>query len=61
MATGELAAPSLAALARGLQAGAGMAARCKRGKRAVGLDASQGRPWDGWHHPRALALGAMGC
>ena len=51
-----LAAPWLADLARGITAGACIAASCKRGKRAVGMDASQGRPGQGWQPHRALSL-----
>ena len=52
-------APSLGELARGSKAGAGIAASCKRGKGEAGMDAYQGRPWQGWHHPMAWALRAV--
>jgi len=56
---GELAAPSLSALARVMKAGAGLAASCKRGTGEVGMDAYQVRTWHGWHHHMALSLIAV--
>ena len=55
----ELEEPSLAEVARGITAGVCMEASCQRGKSAVGMDASQVRTWDGWHHHMALALLAV--
>jgi hypothetical protein len=55
----ELAEPSLAELARVIKAGACIEASCKRGKSEVGMDASQGRTWEGWHHHMALSLMAV--
>ncbi len=55
----ELQEAALTALARVSQAGTCMEASCKRGKGAGGLDAYQGRPWQGWHHPIALSLMAV--
>ena len=54
--TSELEAPSLAALARVIQAGVCLAASVQRGKGEAGLDAYQGRPWEGWHHHMTLTL-----
>ena len=56
---GELAAPSLAELARVIKAGACIAARFKRGKGEAGMDAYQVRTWQGWHHHMALSLIAV--
>jgi hypothetical protein len=55
----ELAEPSLAELARVLKAGVGIEASCKRGKGEAGMDASQVRTWEGWHHHMALSLIAV--
>src|SRR6266699_2845053 len=55
----ELQEPSLAELARVIKAGAGIEASFKRGKGEVGMDAYQGRTWEGWHHHMALSLMAM--
>lgn len=51
--------PSQAAVARGIKAGTCRDASGKRGQGEVGMDASQGRTWPGWHHPRALSLMAV--
>jgi len=51
--------PSLGELARVIKAGAGIEASFKRGKGEVGMDAYQGRTWEGWHHHMALSLMAM--
>ena len=53
VAAGERAAPSRAAWARVIKAGACMEARGKRGQGAGGMDEYQVRPWQGWHHPMA--------
>src|SRR5215470_8085772 len=55
----ELEEPSLAELARVIKAGAGMEASFTRGKGEVGMDAYQGRTWQGWHHHLALSLMAV--
>ncbi len=52
----ELAAPSLAELARVIKAGACIEASFKRGKGEAGMDAYQVRTWQGWHHHMALSL-----
>ena len=54
-------AAALSALARVIQAGAWIAASFTRGQSEAGLDPSQGRPWEGWHHPLALPLIAGWC
>ena len=46
-------------LARVITAGRCIAASCKRGKGAVGMDEYQVRPWEGWHHHMALTLIAV--
>jgi hypothetical protein len=51
--------PSRGELARVIKAGACMEASFKRGKGAVGMDAYQGRTWQGWHHHMALSLMAV--
>jgi len=55
----ELAAPSLAELARVIKAGACIEASFKRGKGEVGMDEYQVRTWQGWHHHMALSLMAV--
>jgi hypothetical protein len=55
----ELAEPSLAELARVIQAGACIEASFKRGKGEVGMDAYQVRTWQGWHHHMTLSLMAV--
>jgi SRSO17 transposase len=55
----ELAAPSLAELARVIKAGACIEASFKRGKSEVGMDEYQVRTWQGWHHHMALSLIAV--
>jgi SRSO17 transposase len=55
----ELAAPSLAELARVIKAGTGIEASFKRGKSEVGMDEYQIRTWEGWHHHMALSLIAV--
>jgi len=52
----ELAAPSLAELARVIKAGTCIEASFKRGKSEVGMDEYQIRTWEGWHHHMALSL-----
>src|SRR5437016_1131234 len=56
---GELAAPSLAELARVIKAGACIEASFKRGKGEAGMDEYQVRTWQGWHHHMALSLIAV--
>jgi SRSO17 transposase len=56
---GELAEPTLAALARVIKAGACIEASFKRGKSEVGMDEYQVRTWEGWHHHIALSLLAV--
>jgi SRSO17 transposase len=56
---GELAEPTLAALARIIKAGACIEASFKRGKSEVGMDEYQVRTWEGWHHHIALSLLAV--
>src|SRR4029453_4095364 len=56
---GELAEPTLAALARIIKAGACIEASFKRGKSEVGMDEYQGRTWGGWHPHIALSLLAV--
>ena len=56
---GELAEPSLLALARVIKAGACIEASFKRGKSRVGMDEYQVRTWEGWHHHIALSLVAV--
>jgi hypothetical protein len=55
----ELAAPSLAELARVITAGACIEASFKRGKGEAGMDEYQVRTWQGWHHHMALSLIAV--
>ncbi len=55
----ELAAPSLAELARVIKAGACIEASFKRGKGEAGMDEYQVRTWEGWHHHMALSLIAV--
>jgi SRSO17 transposase len=52
----ELAAPSLAELARVIKAGACIEASFQRGKGEAGMDEYQVRTWQGWHHHMALSL-----
>jgi SRSO17 transposase len=52
----ELEEPSLAELARVIQAGTCIEASFKRGKSEVGMDEYQVRTWEGWHHHMTLAL-----
>src|SRR3989441_51021 len=56
---GELAAPSLAELARVIKASACIEASFKRGKGEVGMDEYQVRTWQGWHHHMAFSLIAV--
>jgi SRSO17 transposase len=56
---GELAEPTLAALARVIKTGACIEASFKRGKSEVGMDEYQVRTWEGWHHHIALSLLAV--
>jgi len=51
--------PSLGELARVIKAGACIEASFKRGKGEVGMDESQVRTWQGWHHHMALSLMAV--
>src|SRR5499427_6309746 len=53
VSAGELAAPSLAELARVIKAGACIEASFKRGKGEAGMDEYQVRTWQGWHHHMA--------
>jgi hypothetical protein len=46
----EMEEPSLAELARVIQAGVCIEASFKRGKREAGMDEYQVRTWEGWHH-----------
>jgi SRSO17 transposase len=55
----ELAAPSLAELARVIKAGACIEASFKRGKGEAGMDEYQVRTWQGWHHHMVLSLIAV--
>jgi SRSO17 transposase len=55
----ELEEPSLAELARVIQAGACIEASFKRGKGEVGMDEYQVRTWQGWHHHMTLSLMAV--
>jgi SRSO17 transposase len=55
----ELEEPSLAELARVIQAGGGIEASFRRGKSEAGMDAYQVRTWEGWHHHMALTLMAV--
>ena len=52
----ELEEPSLAELARVINAGLCIEASFKRGKDEAGMDAYQVRTWQGWHHHMALSL-----
>src|SRR5262250_815312 len=54
-----LAEPSLAELARVIQAGGCIEASFRRGKSEAGMDAYQVRTWEGWHHHMALTLLAV--
>src|SRR5437016_4007795 len=56
---GELAEPTLSALARVIKAGACIEASFKRGKSEVDMDEYQVRTWQGWHHHMALSLMAV--
>jgi SRSO17 transposase len=51
--------PSLAELARVIQAGSCIEASFRRGKSEAGMDAYQVRTWEGWHHHMALTLMAV--
>jgi hypothetical protein len=51
--------PSLAELARVINAGLCIEASFKRGKSEAGMDAYQVRTWEGWHHHMALTLIAV--
>jgi SRSO17 transposase len=51
--------PSLAELARVIEAGACIEASFKRGKGEVGMDEYQVRTWQGWHHHMTLSLLAV--
>ena len=42
-----------------IKAGGGIEASVQRGKREAGMDADQGRTWEGWHHHMALTLMAV--
>jgi hypothetical protein len=55
----ELEEPLLAELARVIKAGACIEASFQRGKGEAGMDAYQGRTWQGWHHHMALTLIAV--
>jgi SRSO17 transposase len=55
----ELEEPSLAELARVIQAGGCIEASFRRGKSEAGMDAYQVRTWEGWHHHMALTLMAI--
>src|SRR5215472_3986505 len=55
----ELEEPSLAELARVIQAGGCIEASFRRGKSEAGMDAYQVRTWEGWHHHMALTLIAV--
>jgi SRSO17 transposase len=55
----ELEEPSLAELARVIQAGGCIEASFRRGKSEAGMDAYQVRTWEGWHHHMALTLMAV--
>jgi hypothetical protein len=57
--TAELEEPSLAELARVIQAGGCIEASFRRGKSEAGMDAYQVRTWEGWHHHIALTLIAV--
>ena len=52
----EMEAPSLAELARVIQASVCIEASCRRGKGEAGMDAYQVRTWEGWHHHMTLTL-----
>ena len=51
--------PSLAELARVIQAGSCIEASFRRGKSEAGMDAYQVRTWEGWHHHMVLTLMAV--
>jgi hypothetical protein len=55
----ELEEPSLAELARVINAGLCIEASFKRGKGEAGMDEYQVRTWQGWHHHMALTLIAV--
>src|SRR5919109_4692177 len=55
----EMEEPSLAELARVIQAGVCIEASFKRGKGEAGMDAYQVRTWEGWHHHMTLTLIAV--
>jgi hypothetical protein len=56
----ELEEPSLAEVVRVIKAGVCIEASFKRGNSEAGMDAYQGRTWEGWHHHMALTLIAVG-
>jgi SRSO17 transposase len=55
----EMEEPSLAELARVIQAGVCIEANFKRGKGEAGMDEYQVRTWEGWHHHMTLTLIAV--
>ena len=55
----EMEEPSLAELARVIQAGVCIEASFKRGKGEAGMDEYQVRTWEGWHHHMTLTLIAV--
>ena len=55
----EMEAPSLAELARVIQASVCIEASCRRGKGEAGMDEYQVRTWEGWHHHMTLTLIAV--
>ena len=59
MSESELEEPLLAELVRVIKAGACIEASLQRGKGEAGMDAYQGRTWQGWHHHMALTLIAV--
>jgi hypothetical protein len=59
VANGALAEPSLGELARVIKAGTCIEASFQRGKGEAGMDESQVRTWEGWHHHMVLTLIAV--
>ena len=57
VANGALEEPPPGELARVIKAGTCMEARLKLGKGEAGMDESQVRAWEGWHHHRARLEG----
>jgi SRSO17 transposase len=55
----QLEEPSLAELARVIQAGGCIEASFRRGKSEAGMDEYQVRTWEGWHHHMVLTLMAV--